>query len=52
MWNREIVNGMEHFWGIGRTGSVFHLVYLFHRREWNSWNSRNSWNSGDTDRFG
>ena len=33
-WNRGIVNGMQHFLGIGRTGRVF--FYLFHAREWNS----------------
>ena len=24
-WNRGIVNGMQHFLGLGRTGRVFHL---------------------------
>ena len=49
-WNRRIVNGMQHFLGIGRTGRVFDPFRLFHPREWNSWKSRNSWNS--CDRFG
>ena len=46
-WNRGIVNGMQHFLGIGRTGRVFHLFHLFHPRQWNSWKGRNSWNSGE-----
>ena len=45
-WNRGIVNEMQHFWGIGRTGRVFQLFHVFHLSEWNSWNSKNSWNSG------
>ena len=49
-WNRGIVNGMQQFSGIGRTGRVFHLFRLFYLREWNSWKSRNYWNSSD--RFG
>ena len=44
-WNKGIVNGMQRFSGIGRTGRVFHLFCLFHLREWNSWNS------GDRYRF-
>ena len=32
-WNRKIVNGRQHFLGIGRTGKVFHLFRLFHLRE-------------------
>ena len=38
-WNRGIVNGMQQFLGIGRTGRVFHLFRLFHLRKWDSWNS-------------
>ena len=49
-WNSGIVNGMQNFFGMGRTGRVFHLFHLFYSREWNSWKRRNSWNSGD--RFG
>ena len=51
-WNRRIVvNGMQHFLGIGRTERVFHLFRLFHLREWNSWKSSKSWNSGDRFRW-
>ena len=28
-WNRGIVNRMQHFLGMGRTGRVFHLFRLF-----------------------
>ena len=38
-WNKGIVNEMQHFLGIGRTGRLFLLFYLFHPRDWNNWNS-------------
>ena len=48
-WNIRIVNGMQHFLGIGRAS--IYSVYSISEIEWNSLKSRESWNSGDRFRW-